>query len=459
MSEQQNKVEFYSTPDNHVMIRDHNGVIIERISRKQYDVFRQYCAANQVGKKPACWDLIIKSCRIIDNLFPVNYNFPFQPSVYQELQVEENNIEELPTTLLTFEQLRNLIDVRRRKEYEIIMTVMCTDKEVDCPVWLTIISPPSTGKTKLLEMFDHPSISYFVDEISDNGLLAGGADMEAADRYSAFEAANHLNFIINDMSSTLSTRKEKVEKFLGALTSAYGLKYRKVSPAGLQTIETHLSVIMGITPRLYKQQRKYMAILGSRMLFMPFSRPEDLRFATILDEEYIRLNTCAFVDKIMHNDDFEPKITKDLEDIIYEFVKKVILARNIQFISSFSELEGESRLFKQLILLCKAHAKILHHDVEMADFELFKPLALKTIPYVSNIKRIVAGYSNTDNNVMCKQMISNGIKMKMVEELRREEMENRVSHMKYDKVYYIWNEKWKEFMDSIDETMEEDDEL
>lgn len=378
--------------------------------------------------------------------------------------IEEKTVpvEKLPVAP-EWNKLIEVIPDYRKYAFEVIMCFMASDKTTENPPWLGIIAPPSTGKTFLLKMFDHPDVSLLIDDFTDNALAAGKPNVDAADSKSMLDDAENRNLVLNDMSSVFSQKQEKVNKFIGGLTTAYGGTFVKYSPGtGAQRHNSNCTVIMGMTNRTYKKHRLHMTILGNRFLFLTFKRPKYLRHredTRSFDLKKLRLETCALQQKI--NKMAKPTISDEVDDYLFEFVHRIILIRNIRWVSTWNELEGESRLYQELIELCMTRAKIHGRtEVSIGDVNFFKSLAYETIPYSNNVESIHNGAMITDNNKWTKYMLMNAIKMGLTKHTLTEvTVKAGISPPRtIIKKVYTWNDEYEIFIqDMLEHNMYRDD--
>ena len=374
----------------------------------------------------------------------------FSPDEEEEEIIKVEALPDAPE----WSEIIDLIPDYRKYAFEVIMSVMASRKNIENPAWLGIVAPPSTGKTFMLKMFDHTSVAMLIDDFTDNALAAGTPNTDAAEVHSMLDDATGINLVMNDMSSVFSQRPEKVQKFIGSLTTAYGGTFVKYSPGtGAQRHASATSVIMGMTNRTYKKHRKYMSMLGNRFLFLTLKRPARLRHredTRTYDLNDLRLKVCAFQQDIISKT--QPTLSDAVDDYLYEFVHKVIVMRNIRWITCWDELEGESRLYQEMIELCMTRAKIQGRDeVLEEDVDFFKPLAFETIPNVKNIKTIQNLIAPTTNNKWTKYILKNAIKLGLTEFIEQDVEVNggiRGTRMETLKMY-TWNADYTEFVDEL----------
>ena len=365
-------------------------------------------------------------------------------------EMDFNALEELPPAP-SWEEILKDIAPFRHYVFEVLMTVCASNKFIENPPWLGVIAPPSTGKTFLMKLFDHPAVSLMVDDFTDNALAAGKPNKDAADVSSMLDDADGKNLIMNDMSSIFTQREDKVNKFIGGLTTAYGGTFVKYSPgSGANRHNSHCSVMMGMTIQTYKTHRKYMSKLGNRFLFLTFKRPPTIRHRQDnrkFDANELRLKVCAFQQQIINKPN--PILSNDVDDYLFDFVHKVVIARGLMWTGGWDELEGESRLYQEMIELCFTRAKIRNDGwVKKEDIDFFKELCYETIPNVPNLKRIHAGVEMTNNSKWVKKMLKNALSLGVAEEYSRREVKysaGAIGMRTRTQIIYSWTDEYTEF--------------
>ncbi len=302
---------------------------------------------------------------------------------------------ELPTNI-QLEAVLKYVPPQQRDDFETILSVAATPKNVSNPVWLAIIAPPSIGKTYMLEMLNHADISVFTDDFTENSLAAGKPNAGADEVYSLFDDAQHKNLILNDMSSIFSQKEDKIKKFLGSLTTAFGGKYRKHSTGtGIMEFETYLSLIMAMTLRTYKINLRYMSSLGNRFLFLKLHRADYSTYQAIEEvseevkqarDEKRQLNVCGVVQEATKRP--LPSIPASIDEELFQFVRHSVMIRHFMYAESLDDIEGINRLRHQLRLLIRSRARLRDRAVEYGDFEFVKCLVYRTIPFLNILHKL-----------------------------------------------------------------------
>ena len=330
-----------------------------------------------------------------------------------------NPINETPLKELSY-SLTDILDTAKpyiRKDLERLVCFMAQKKDVKNPGWLGVVAPPSSGKSYLLSLFRDPNISVFVDEYTVNGLAPGRPNVDAAEALSLFQFAKHKNLILNDMSSIISQNKDKVTKFIGAITTAFGEEYSKWSPGGQLTIECKFTLTMAMTPRVFKQQRKMMEDLGSRMLFLNLATDPDVIYKdheVTYDCDELKDQIAAFIHFHLNSEE-EVTISEDVDSYLEDFVAKIVILRNLRWYK-ISGMEGKSRLYNQLYNLAKTHALVCgRNEILIEDIDIFKSCVYTTVRKTKNLQELTQ-YTRSDNE-WTREMFDSAVKLGIMEEI------------------------------------------
>ena len=310
------------------------------------------------------------------------YSFQLTAEKAESTMNQEAILNQLPTGG-TIQEILQKIPTIQRYPFEVILCVAASPKEVDNPTWLIILRSPSVGKTYLLKHLKHPKITVFVDDFTENSLAAGRPNTDASPVKNLLEEANGKNLIMNDMSSILSQRSDKVRKLLGALTTAYGGHFAKHSPgSGVQEYRCFITLIMAMTNDTYRTHRNYMAMLGSRFLVLRLKRPEGSYNPLSTEEEKaLSKEVCGIVYDALKGK--VPDIPTELELTLKIFTAQSVILRSLASAESKDEIEGESRLYQQLTWVIRSRANLHRREVIAEDIEFVKPLVYPTILFPS----------------------------------------------------------------------------
>ena len=301
-----------------------------------------------------------------------------------------SDIPDIPSSFPPYTTILKYFPKHQKHTFETLFCLLTAPIEVENPPWLALVSAPSVGKTFMLNMFNHPDLSLFVDDFTENSLAPGSANVESVEVRSLLEDTSNKTLVMNDLSSVFHQRADKINKFIGQLTTAYGGHYNKHSPGtGVVHHRTPFTLIMGMTYEIIRKHRKYMNQIGSRILveYLPRGgdhvfRVEDRKF----DKNILQLQCCGLVRKL--RDEPLPEITKDILDELREFVRLTVVLRTMPWARSEEEVEGMTRLFQQLSYMIQCRARLHEREPNMSDLTFFKPLAWHTIGSDDLVKRI-----------------------------------------------------------------------
>ena len=311
---------------------------------------------------------------------------------------EEESVEKLPEPK-DIKIILEYVDEFLRPDFERIICVATSPKNAQNPPWLAIVAPPSSHKSFLLKFLDHPSISMFIDDLTDNSLAPGKPSQDASEVVALFDDAIGKNFIINDMSSIFGQRGEKINKILGILTSAYGGSFSKYSPGtGNKRYKTEFIMIVAMTIASYKKHRKYMAKIGTRFLLLKCRNiDKEHRLKSISKDRLgeMRLNVCSLVNSVMKKP--LPTIDENVDKKIFNFAKTTTLLRTLMFAETMDDIEGAHRLYQQLCWLIRNRARLHGREPTLEDLTFFKGMAFESVGWFHHIKKIHEGTEKSTN--------------------------------------------------------------
>jgi len=342
--------------------------------------------------------LILLSPKATNNAIQISLG-EYRIEIINELTFEQPQaiqvvpVPTLPSTIPTYPEMLTFFPPHQHHTFEVLICMVSTPSTVENPPWLSIVSPASVGKSFLLKLFNHPSISVFVDDFTENSLFPGKPNMEAAEVHSLLDQVNNRALILNDLSSVFSQRSEKINKFIGQLTTAYGGDYYKHSPGtGVEKHNTSFILIMAMTYEIIRRHRKYMNTIGNRILFEYLPRGGDHVFRREerkFDKDILQLQVCGLIKQLKE----EPllPIPEPIQHALATFVKYTVVLRTFLWAYRWSEVEGNTRLYHQLAHLIRSRARLHERAPLMEDLEFFKPLAWHTIDHQHNIIKIYNG--------------------------------------------------------------------
>ncbi len=267
------------------------------------------------------------------------------------------------------------------------------------PLYLALVSPPSSGKTEILDRINDFRIINWTEKMTKNALLSGSPNIDAEDNYSILINANNKCLIINDASIIIGLGVETIANIIGILTNAYGRKTLVLeSPGGRREIHSYFTITWGMTPLQYNKLKYNMNIMGNR--FLIYNMPSDWEQHYYDQDDFnhtLKLKRKkSLVSHILNTQNkYEnlPKVSKKVKEYIRDFAEKVIILRNLAWNHINEEkgnIENPNRLTNCLITCASTRAMLWGRtQPTLADAELFFPLAIPTIYRIDLLRKLL----------------------------------------------------------------------
>lgn len=131
------------------------------------------------------------------------------------------------------------------------------------PVWLYLVSPPSSGKTEMLvPLYGSPEI-YWTDTLTPNTLISFYGDKKDL---SLIPRLDGKVLIIKDFTEMLKMRRETLHEILGQLRNAYDGRCARTTGKGeTKTYVSKFGIIAAVTDEI-DNHRTLLSALGERFL-------------------------------------------------------------------------------------------------------------------------------------------------------------------------------------------------
>ena len=247
----------------------------------------------------------------------------------------------IPEIVPTF--AATLQTMNHAREIETIACFLAQNTQENNPAWLSIIAPPSSGKTFDLKICTHNDYALLTDEITENALAAARPNMETDLCTDVFTQLHGRTLVINDMGSIFGDDLKKTSKFIGTLTAAFGGKFRKSGPVETREYITQMGVILAMTPQIFAQNIQSLNKFGNRFLSMTYFNGNDVIYD---DDEYeiefdesIKWNIALALKR-----DWKIPFGPGVQKRVKNFALQVSHLRSFMFAKSKHSLDGASRL-------------------------------------------------------------------------------------------------------------------
>jgi len=160
------------------------------------------------------------------------------------------------------------------------------------PLWLLLVSPPSSGKTELVQMFAAVETAAWLAEITENSFLSGlqlrtrSGPGRTAPKHSLLFRWTRTELragkpavrvmLVQDLTGLITSRREKRDAVFGQLRQIYDGRLAKSTGVGDDLLwEGYLGLLGAVTPK-YDDVAELFTVLGERfLLYRPLRTDPD----------------------------------------------------------------------------------------------------------------------------------------------------------------------------------------
>jgi hypothetical protein len=306
---------------------------------------------------------------------------------------------------------------------EIVATVGLTLRFVDRsrgiinnrPVWLLVISRPSSLKTVVLNMFKESPYMFYVADVTKASFLPADPDQEP------LIARMHNKVTIFPTLSSIATKKpDEAKEILAVLESIYDGEYRRSTAKGTRGLPIDTVVIGSLTPEIFElDMLPKMISYGSRFLIHRYDLSQDqaltisyllgdaigTQLPNILTKVISSLFTYAIdntsFDKLV-NVALTPSQESDL-DVLSDLMSRlrVVVHRRIDWITDVEESTGREKIRRVEFPELSQFDAPIRAKLQLLNF-------IRANAMIRNVPRIV-GVPQVDDHVIrfaCKLAVS-----------------------------------------------------
>ncbi|HPS55665.1 MAG TPA: hypothetical protein PLP05_08705, partial [Sedimentisphaerales bacterium] len=171
------------------------------------------------------------------------------------------------TNLEKFKKVCHKYLVIGNDEYiDVIFGVIFANRLDSKPVWLYLVSSPSSGKTEIVQSLSSSPVIYSLSHLTANTLISGKILKEGEKDPSLLPKLDGKTLIIKDLTALLSGRRETLMEIMGQLRDAYDGTAKKVFGTGKETeYKSKFGVIAAVT-NIIDKHSGILAALGERFI-------------------------------------------------------------------------------------------------------------------------------------------------------------------------------------------------
>ncbi len=277
-------------------------------------------------------------------------------------------------------------------------------------LWLLMVGVPSSGKTDLVRLLKDASVTYYLDNLTQNAFISGERATKSNKVHDLLPLLDKKCLIIKDWTSIFSLDEKMTKKLLGDLVGIYDTEFTKFSSRrGNISYSSAFSQIGCITPATLNRHTNYMNMVGPRFLCytMPITTREDevLSYEMIfsskdrsLVEKEARLYVSSYLNQLIQQTPNIQALSKKTQEYLRLAAKLMSNCRGIVLLqsSSFKNDEGEDvkyyevldvqieepwRAIQQLISLSKYLAFVVgKNEVGVEELGIIKEVVISSMP-------------------------------------------------------------------------------
>ena len=297
----------------------------------------------------------------------------------------------------TLDKLLNIINknlYNREKDFMILLCVIISHffHKSDY-IFLCIVASEGSGKSLLCKCFPNSDYNVAVAETTLESWAPGTAREEDV-THALLDEVRDKTVINEDMSMTLSSSQNKIDKFFGTIELIYGDSLPKHSPGtGLQEYDCRINYIFGLRIVTYIDHIKRFGST-QKILIYKLTRSDHTKAIREddfedPDKELIKKSVLGFMINLhkrreeMIKKELDIEIPKLIRLYISDFVEVLVnyglvWKEEKKYKYHAFDPRGTGRPYNQMIMLCKAKCFMEERtSITKEDVDFFKPLFWK----------------------------------------------------------------------------------
>ncbi len=289
---------------------------------------------------------------------------------------------------------------------DVIFGTLFANRRDSDPVWLYLVGPPSSGKTKILQALADTDEVVLRDTVTRPALISGYIDKKTKTDYSLIPQLDGKNLIIKDFTTMLQMNYKDLNETLGLLRTAYDGRCSWSFGAG-QTKEyfSKFGVIAAVT-NVLDQHRGVLAALGER--FITYRMPEITDWEK--SSRALKAMTCGSVSQqrrelanganaVLSTSPKEPSLTREQMYSIVKIVQVVAKARTEVLRDRYSKepeiptAEHPARMAKELgdlavgIAMARNKSQVTSSEITLIQHIALHSITLKRMKLLNHLLR------------------------------------------------------------------------
>jgi hypothetical protein len=266
----------------------------------------------------------------------------------------------------------------------------------EVPTWLFVLGASGTGKSIIPELISPLKDSHRINSITANTLLSGLPKAKGGTSLllEIGDKNDHSGILVfPDFTTTISAKEDALKKIAGDLREVYDGRLRKDTGTGKAIEWTgKVTIVAMCTPELERLWGP-MRGLGERFVQVRWARNDGIKQAT---KAYTQIGLEKSIKKKMgelskvllcDNPIFFPDVLDPLENGVAHIAEITSLLRTgairdvrSKKLEDVGEPEGNTRFFKAIVQIARAHAALFRRQMVREDYQLAARVAIDSIP-------------------------------------------------------------------------------
>lgn len=277
-------------------------------------------------------------------------------------------------------------------------------------LWMLLVGVPSSGKTDLVRLIKDSSVSYYLDNLTQNAFISGERATKSNKVHDLLPEIDKKCLVIKDWTAVLSLDEKMTKKLLGDMVGIYDKEFTKFSSRrGNISYASAFSQLGCITPATLNKHTNYMNMVGPRFLCYTIPQTSEdaqdtsykLIFANAnrsIVEKEARLYVSSYLNQISQMSCEIELRSKAIQSYLKSAAKLMSYCRGIVILqsSSFKNDEGEDvkyyevldvqveepwRAVQQLISLTKYLAFVCgKSEIDETELQIIREVVISSMP-------------------------------------------------------------------------------
>lgn len=335
---------------------------------------------------------------------------------------------------LTYQEVLSVVDKFLPHSDKVLRLVLAVTVSAHfnkgVPLWVILVSVPSSAKTDYVRLVKDTDIAYFLDNLTMNAFISGEQNTRSNKVYDLLPELDKKCLVLKDWTSIFSLDETMTKKLLGDMVNIFDKEFAKFSPKrGIISYSSSFAQLGCITPATLNKHTRYLNMVGPRFLFYTIARTQDrnksynLLFSGVdrneLEKE-ARKYTSSYLMQLLSKDYSIESLSKPVQEYLRLSAELLAHCRGIVMLRAarFKNEEGSEvkyyevedvqieepwRAVQQLIVLSQHLAFVVNcNAVGLEELEIIKEVVISSMP--ANRSKALRQLIENDGEVTAKQL-------------------------------------------------------